>query len=156
MGDETVSENQVTTVEIVDVEGEEDLSVLSDEVIALLDDAAAELGRVFANEPFSLRARDAEGRMVGGLAGFSTQGWFFVKLLAVSPDVRGTGVGHRLLQRAEEHARAEGLAGVYLDTYEFQAPVFYARQGYSEIGRLPAVGDAPQRIWFAKPFQVEG
>jgi GNAT superfamily N-acetyltransferase len=58
----------------------------------------------------------------------------------------------RLLADAEVHARGEGLVGVYLDTYEFQAPGFYEKMGYREFGRLPAVDGHPQRIWYAKIF----
>ena len=69
---------------------------------------------------------------------------------------RGGGIGAQLLARAEAMAREDGLVGIYLDTFEFQAPRFYLREGYREIGRLPKVGDAPQRIWFAKEFNDTG
>jgi GNAT superfamily N-acetyltransferase len=122
-------------------------------VVDILDASARDLGRPFDPNTVQLRAEDGDGRMLGGLVGAEAQGWFFVKYLAVKPEARGQGVGAKLLAGAEKLARDRGLAGVYLDTFEFQAPRFYAREGYVEIGRLPAVGGAPQRIWFMKAFE---
>lgn len=125
-------------------------------VDALLDDAAQALGLPFDGRKIQLAARDDKGQFLGGLIGAHLQRWFFVKLLAVSPEARGRGIGARLLAQAEAMAREEGLVGIYLDTFKFQAPRFYLREGYREIGRLPKIGDAPQRIWFAKEFNTSG
>jgi GNAT superfamily N-acetyltransferase len=135
------------------VDGDE---TVTEAVDALLDEAAMVLGRPFEGQKVHLRAIDSEGRMMGGLVGAHLQRWFFVKLLAVSPEARGGGIGAQLLARAEAIARAAGLVGIYLDTFDFQAPRFYLREGYSEIGRLPKLDDAPQRIWFAKEFKNSG
>jgi len=136
------------------VEGED--ALLAGAVDAILDEAAKALGHPFEGRKVQLRALDAEGKFLGGLIGAHLQRWFFVKLLAVSPAARGGGIGAQLLARAEAMAREDGLVGIYLDTFEFQAPRFYLREGYREIGRLPKVGDAPQRIWFAKEFNDTG
>ena len=47
-------------------------------------------------------------------------------------------------------------AGVYLDTFTFQAPRFYESLGYVECGRLPAVRGHAQRLWFAKALDEAG
>ncbi len=125
-------------------------------VDAILDEAAEAQGRPFEGRKVQLRAVDAQGTLLGGLIGAHLQRWFFVKLLAVSPEARGRGMGARLLARAEAMAREDNLVGIYLDTFDFQAPRFYLREGYREIGRLPKIGDAPQRIWFAKEFNTSG
>ncbi len=135
---------------------EDDDALLTGAVDAILDEAAKAQGHPFEGRKVQLRAQDAEGRFLGGLIGAQLQRWFFVKLLAVSPEARGGGIGAQLLARAEAMAREDGLVGIYLDTFEFQAPRFYLREGYREIGRLPKVGDAPQRIWFAKEFNDTG
>ena len=116
----------------------------------LLDDGAEALGHPFNPQAVGFEARENDGTFLGGIYGWGQLGWFFVKLLALAPEARKRGVGGKLLEKAEAHARSEGLSGVYLDTYVFQAPEFYAKMGYEEIGRLPAVGDHPQRVWFAK------
>jgi GNAT superfamily N-acetyltransferase len=143
---------ELAQIELVD--GDDD--VLAGAVDGILDEAAEAQGRRFEGRKVQLRAVDAEGTMLGGLIGAHLQRWLYVKLLAVSPEARGRGIGAKLLARAETLAREEGLVGIYLDTFEFQAPRFYLREGYSEIGRLPKLGDAPQRIWFAKEFNDTG
>ena len=121
-------------------------------VEAIVDEPAAKLGHPFNPDPLHLKAVDADGRLAGGLTAHSVQGWLFVKLLGVTEAQRGGGIGRKLLARAEQVARERGLVGVYLDTFEFQAPRFYEGLGYTECGRLPAHRGAPQRIWFAKTF----
>lgn len=121
----------------------------------LLDKGAEALGHPFNPQAIGFEARDRDGTFLGGIYGWGQLGWFFVKLLALAPEARKRGVGGELLTRAETHARETGLCGIYLDTYEFQAPGFYAKMGYEEIGRLPAIGGHPQRIWFAKKLQEE-
>ena len=144
----------IEPVHIELVEGED--ALLTGAVDAILDEAAAAKGHPFEGRKVHLWALDANGSFLGGLVGAHLQRWFFVKLLAVSPEARGGGIGAQLLARAEAMAREDGLVGIYLDTFEFQAPRFYLREGYREIGRLPKVGDAPQRIWFAKEFNDTG
>ena len=141
-------------IEIVKFEGED--SLFEKRLDDLLDDHAEANGTPFDPQVVGFAARDAGGTVVGGLYGWAQLGWFFVKLLSLAPEARKTGTGGRLLADAEVHARGEGLVGVYLDTYEFQAPGFYEKMGYREFGRLPAVDGHPQRIWYAKIFDGTG
>ncbi len=49
----------------------------------------------------------------------------------------GLGLGARLLAEAERTARTErACTRSRLETWDFQAPGFYRRQGYEEIGRV--------------------
>lgn len=138
------------TVKIEVVSG--DAETFVGEVLAALDEAAKAAGKPFDEVDINLRAGNGDGGFLGGLNGQIMQRWLYVKLLAVTAQARSLGVGRALMERAEEEARALGLVGVYLDTYDFQAPGFYAKLGYSEFGRLPVVDGAPERIYFAKPF----
>lgn len=121
------------------------------EVLATLDEAAAALGKPFVDEGLVLRVTSEFGYL-GGLVAEVMQGWLYVKYLALVPQARGTGVGGALMRRAEEWAASEGMVGVHVDTYDFQAPEFYTTLGYSEIGRVPATGGCPARMWYAKAF----
>ena len=140
-------------IEISKIEGE-DLA-LEQQLDDMLDRHAEGSGAPFDPQTTGFVARRGDGAFLGGLYGWGQLGWFYVKLLALEAEARQTGIGGRLLAEAEAHAREAGLVGVFLDTYEFQAPGFYARLGYEEFGRLPAVGRHPQRIWFAKVFGAE-
>ncbi|WP_420410218.1 GNAT family N-acetyltransferase [Hoeflea sp.] len=125
-----------------------------DLVESIVDGAAEKLGVPFNPQILHLRALDSDGSLVGGLTAHTVQGWLFVRLLGVRDGQRGKSIGSRLLTRAEEFARETEMVGVYLDTFEFQAPRFYESLGYTEFGRLPAAGGKPQRIWLAKVFDA--
>jgi GNAT superfamily N-acetyltransferase len=85
-------------------------------------------------------ARQAEGRFVGGVVVNLHWGWLHVDMLFVHDAFRRQGVGRRLLEAAEHYAKSRGCRGAYLDTLSFQAPGFYAKQGYIELATL---GDFP-------------
>ncbi|MFZ2102830.1 MAG: GNAT family N-acetyltransferase, partial [Oricola sp.] len=121
-----------------------------EEINAILDANAEARGFPFDTVPVNLRAADETGAFLGGLSGYGEQGWMYVRFLAVVPAARGLGIGRALLGRVEAIARERGLAGVYLDTYRFEAPDYYPRLGYAEIGRLPAIDGAMPRIWYCK------
>jgi len=122
---------------------------LDDQLVEYLVSHSEEAGSPFVETDVSIQAT-RDGKLLGGLSGKAHLGWLYVRMLATAPDARGSGVGAKLMKRGEEVAREMGLAGVYLDTYDFQAPGFYEKIGYTEMGRLPAAGGYPQRIWFRK------
>jgi GNAT superfamily N-acetyltransferase len=97
----------------------------------------------------ALALRDAKGRIEGGLWGQSYYHWLFIDLLLVPDRLRGQGIGMELLARAEAEARARGCIGVWLDTFSFQAPAFYARRGYAVFGEI-ADYPVPHRRLFLK------
>jgi ribosomal protein S18 acetylase RimI-like enzyme len=102
--------------------------------------------------PLWLFARDAAGKVQGGLRGQTYWSWCVVDVLAVAEPCRRQGVGSRLLTKAEEIARARNCIGIRLDTTSFQAPDFYRRHGYVEFGRIDDYPPGHSRIWFMKRF----
>ncbi len=75
-----------------------------------------------------------------------------VKRMWVSPDVRGLGVGRRLLTELEKHAAAHGSAVLRLETNRnlTEAISLYRAAGYTEV---PAFNDEPYaHHWFEKPL----
>jgi GNAT superfamily N-acetyltransferase len=52
------------------------------------------------------------------------------------PELRGQGLGSRLLAAAEAEAWRRDCLGVFLDTFEYQALPFYQRHGYELFGTL--------------------
>jgi GNAT superfamily N-acetyltransferase len=81
----------------------------------------------------SVLLREADGRIVGGLRGWTWAGWLKVNDFWVREDLRGQGHGTRLLAMAEDEARVRGCMLATLDTYSFQAPDFYRKQGYRVV-----------------------
>jgi GNAT superfamily N-acetyltransferase len=84
-----------------------------------------------------LRHGAPDSPVLGGLWGATGYGWLFTQLLVVPDAARGRGVGTRLMQMAEQEAKARGCHSAWLDTFEFQARPFYERLGYVCFGELP-------------------
>jgi GNAT superfamily N-acetyltransferase len=101
-------------------------------------------------QPLVLLLRDEAGTPRAGLLAELVFGWLSIQTFFVDPALRGQGVGSRLLAEAEARAKAKGAIGAHLNTSTFQAPAFYARHGYSEIGRLPDRPPGHARLWVAK------
>ena len=80
--------------------------------------------------------RDADGAVVGGLAGHTYAGWLFVQYFWLAEALRGAGLGRGLLAQAERIAVRRGCHSAYLDTFSFQARGFYEKLGYEVFGAL--------------------
>lgn len=100
--------------------------------------------------PFTLVLRDASGDIVGGAYGATYYGWAFVEVLFVPAELRGRGLGAGLIGAVERLARERGCAGIWLDTYAFQAPGFYRRLGFTDFGEIDGFPPGASRIFFSK------
>ena len=89
----------------------------------------------------------------GGLWGRISYDWLFIELLSVPEPARGQGLGRQLMDRAETIARAAGCAGIWLDTYEFQARGFYEKLGFAVFGALDDHPIGQQRFFMMKRLQ---
>ena len=95
--------------------------------------------------------RDDAGAIVAGLHGWTWGGTAFIRTLWVRDDLRQQGLGARLVTAAEREAARRGCRAMHLDTHSYQAPGFYRRLGYEEIGVLPGwPDDVSTRIFFRK------
>jgi GNAT superfamily N-acetyltransferase len=90
-----------------------------------------------------LNARDPDGQVIGGIRAIVAMYWLRIEVLWVRDDVRGNGVGSQLLTEAERIARQLGAKNAALETFEWQAPHFYAKHGYEEVVRMEKyIGDS--------------
>ncbi len=88
------------------------------------------------SRPIAVLVRDDDGQAVGGLTGQTGGGWLFIEYFWIPEGMRGGGMGARIIAQAEQEAVARGCVCAWLDTFSFQAPGFYERQGYSAFGVL--------------------
>ena len=108
---------------------------LSDELDAY-NRAAAGAGE---QREFTVRVDDARGHLIAGLSGWTWGTSAGIGMLWVREDQRRGGYGSRLLDAAEQVARDRGCERINVSSFTFQAPGFYERHGYLEVGRTEAL-----------------
>lgn len=99
---------------------------------------------------FQLVAETASGQLIGGLLGEWRSYWLHVDILVVVPERRGQGVGSALMAAAEQATRDKGYRGLFLDTFDFQAPGFYERLGFSRFGVIQDYTHGYDRHFYEK------
>jgi GNAT superfamily N-acetyltransferase len=99
----------------------------------------------------ALRAR-ADGKLLGGLHGRTGFRRLFVELLFVPAELRGQGLGSRLLQLAEAEARARGCVGAWIETFSADARRVYERNGYRVFGEIADYPPGNTRYFLSKDF----
>ena len=87
-------------------------------------------------KPLEIIAAGPGDSILGGIFGSTQFKWLKIDVLAVREDCRGRGIGRELMRRAEAEAVKRGCSRVYVDTMDIQAPEFYTRLGFCEVGRL--------------------
>ncbi len=93
-------------------------------------------GRPEPAERVAVIVRDTDGMTLGGAWCIVYYDWLHVDLLHLPEMLRGQGLGTRVMQAVEREAARRGCNGVWLDTASFQAPGFYAKLGYTQIGSI--------------------
>ncbi|WP_184598134.1 GNAT family N-acetyltransferase [Streptomyces violarus] len=81
---------------------------------------------------------DSDDDLAAGLVGYTWATWLHVTYLWVDERHRGTGLGAALLREAERIASKDrGCRSSRLETWDFQAPRFYEKQGYEVVCVIP-------------------
>ncbi|HTZ79836.1 MAG TPA: GNAT family N-acetyltransferase [Stellaceae bacterium] len=102
-------------------------------------------------KPLTVVARDPlSGAVVGGILGRTSFGLLFVDTIHLDRRLRGAGIGSRMLAMAEEEARRRGCRRAVLYTISFQAPGFYARNGWRTFGEIPCEPPGTSRVFMTK------
>jgi GNAT superfamily N-acetyltransferase len=122
---------------------------------------SAELARLLAEEIaarhgprdetlFSICARDGAGALLCGANGVTHWRWLYVRHFWVAPQRRGQGLGRAVMAEVERLARERGCVGLYLDTFEEGAALFYERLGFARCGRVENFPPGAARVFLAK------
>jgi GNAT superfamily N-acetyltransferase len=93
---------------------------------------------------------DNSGEVLGGLLGHTSYRLFFLDLFYLPEELRGAGLGSRIIVLAEDEARRRGCTAAFVYTVTFQAPEFYERHGYCRFGEIACPPDGATRIFLSK------
>jgi GNAT superfamily N-acetyltransferase len=99
--------------------------------------------------PIAVFVRGPRG-LQAGLVGETGRGVMKVALLWVTEELRGQGIGTRVLLAAEAEATARGCRKAILDTYDFQARPFYERHGYRVFSEIDGYTNGHRSFLMAK------
>jgi N-acetylglutamate synthase-like GNAT family acetyltransferase len=100
--------------------------------------------------------RDEGDRIVAGICGNIWGGCLEIRQCWVEQSWRHQGLGTSLLRAAEQEARRRGCQQIFLTTFSFQAPAFYAKHGFEVV---TVVDDHPrghQNLLLRKRLSVTG
>lgn len=90
-------------------------------------------------QEFWVAERDHDGEVVAcGALHVMWEDLAEVRTLAVDPALKGTGVGHLLLEKLLQTARWLGVRRIFCLTFEVE---FFTRHGFTEIGETPVDRD---------------
>lgn len=100
--------------------------------------------------PLAVFARDAGGQLVGGISAAVNWNWLQIQLVWISPVLRRTGLGSKLLGEIERAGKERGCTNAHLDTFSYQARPFYERHGYELFATLDDYPSGQQRFYLRK------
>lgn len=84
--------------------------------------------------------------------GHTSFGLFFLDLFYLPEELRGGGLGSRIVALAEDEAKRRGWTAAFVYTVTFQAPGFYEHHGYRRFGEIACPPDGATRIFLSKPL----
>ncbi|NIK78835.1 GNAT superfamily N-acetyltransferase [Paenibacillus castaneae] len=101
-------------------------------------------------EEINLTVKDEDGTIVGGLLSVLCWNWIEVDILWLNESKRGLGYGTRLLDEIEHIGKEKQCTFIKLNTFSFQAPDFYVKNGYKEIAIIEEAPTGSRHYYFKK------
>lgn len=118
-------------IELIEAPSETDVAALYEGLHAFNLQQIPNLNEI----SLGLFIRNNNEEIVGGAVAVILPSVMQIKYLWLAEGIRGQGIGKDLMQRLENEASARGLQSIALETYTFQAPEFYTKLGFNEVGR---------------------
>lgn len=120
------------------------MEIPNDEEVDYIDDMLMEHNRL--SKPFEQKEpyinirrciKDSKGQVIAGILAYSVM-WqiLYIDTLWVNEEHRSKGYGSLLLKEVENEAKNIGCHIAHLDTFDFQGPEFYIKNGYEVFGVL--------------------
>ena len=137
---------EMPEIRILDIDDEAAVAELRDQLVAHNIESTG-YGQYRCMSCF---LRDSERQLQAGISGFSWGGYAMIEWLWVSPSLRGASLGSQLVRAVEAEVRARGCRVIRVNTHTFQAPDFYRKLGYEQIGYAEDTPMDHGEVFFAK------
>ncbi|MFY0618601.1 GNAT family N-acetyltransferase [Shimia sp.] len=111
-------------------------SKVAEKIEDALLSSLAEMNEQSVNSSVVMQVTDENDRLIAGVTGATSYGWFLIKTLWVGEAHRRSGLGTQLMSAAEDEARRLGCHSAWLDTSTSEAREFYLQLGYADFGVL--------------------
>lgn len=99
---------------------------------------------------FSVFLKNDAGNVFGGIQAFLDTESIYIDVLWVAKSLQKQGYGTKLLLAAEQEAIQNGCMYSLVDTWDFQAEVFYLKNGYERIGEIKNYWHGHAKIFLRK------
>ena len=93
---------------------------------------------------------EEDGEIIAGIVAASISDTIEIDYLYVEETHREKGFGSMLLSEIEARAKRAGIHRILLNTYSFQAPDFYRKNGFEEIFEINPCFDQYSQYYFIK------
>ena len=123
-------------VEIELAPSQSDKDVLRRGIARFNDETIDGLEPIDLEQRFHVMARDAAGVLQGGIRATCYWNTLHIELLWLSEDVRGSGIGRKLIDQAEAFAIENKCENAFVETTSWQAKPFYEKNGYRLMATL--------------------
>ncbi|MEI7885110.1 MAG: GNAT family N-acetyltransferase [Clostridia bacterium] len=101
-------------------------------------------------ETINLILKGENGSIIGGLLGALGRSCYYLEYLWIDENYRGLGYGKKLLDEIEKRVKEKGCKVITLNTFSFQAPEFYKKNGYTVFGTLDGFQEGVCRYYLKK------
>lgn len=140
---------EIYTVRLEEFPDAENVSLVK----AGLSDFNRRVSAVEGSKELFIFLRDGREKIVGGLLGFTFGEWLRIQTLWIEEAVNGAGYGSRMLSEAEIEALKRGCRIADVQTFGFQAPEFYRKNGYEMFGELENAVNGESVYFFRKKLK---
>lgn len=104
-------------------------------------------------EDLVILLKDDDEKIMGGIVGWTRWNWAHIDNLWIDEKYRNQGYGLSLLSLAEKIATERKCNIIDLDTFDFQAPEFYLKNGYEKLFTLDGFGNNNSKIFLKKKLK---
>ncbi len=91
-----------------------------------------------------------EGEIIGASKGGIFNKALYISEFVIKKAYRKFGLGSKLIKEIEKQARNNSCNKIWVDTYGYQAPEFYVKNGFVEKGRIENYRGEHAKIFFEK------